>query len=176
MKPHLWIAEEKQVKVLWLLLIALVIVGGVLGKLSPPGGWLSLEFPVFADISVDNSPGSWNPRERDAALFALGLDFLFLIIYPLFLAILCGRAGLNWNLSAGLARWSLFFSGLVVLAAPLDVLENIGLYLLIRGSTSDALQWSISLVAALKWFIALAATLIASCCIANKLWRDRSTT
>jgi hypothetical protein len=115
-------------------------------------------------------------RERDAALFALGLDFLFLIIYPLFLSILCGRAGLNWNLSAWLARTSLFFSGIVLLAAPLDVLENIGLYLLIKGSTSDTLQWSISIVAGLKWFIALAATLVAACCIASKLWRDRLTT
>lgn len=111
MKPHLWITEDKQVKVLWFLLIALVIVGGVLGKLSPPGGWLTLEFPVCADISVDNTPGSWEPGERDAALFALGLDFLFLIIYPLFLSILCGRASLNWDLSAWLARTSFFSVG-----------------------------------------------------------------
>lgn len=68
-----------------------------------------------------------------------------------------------------------FFSGLVLLAAPLDVLENIGLYLLIRGNISDTLQWSISLVAGLKWFIALAAALVAACCIASKLWQGRST-
>ena len=35
--------------------------------------------PAFTDLSLDSSPGSWTPGERDAALFGLGLDFLFLI-------------------------------------------------------------------------------------------------
>lgn len=174
MRPHLWITEDKQVKVLWLLLAAFVVVGGVLDQLSPPGGWLILEFPAWADLSADKSPVSWQPGERDAALFGLGLDFLFLIIYPLLLALLCGRAGLNWNLSAWLSRTSLFFSGLVLLAAPLDALENIGLYLFIRGNTGDTLQMAISIVAGLKWFIALTAALVVALCILNRIWRERS--
>lgn len=163
-----------QVRVLWILFFALLGVGGILGQLTPPGGWLALEFPAFNDLSIDSSPGSWSPGERDAALFGLGLDFLFLIIYPLFLALLCGRAGRNWNLPAWLARTSLFFSGLVLFAAPLDAVENFGLYFLIRGNTSETLQWLITTVAAFKWLIALAALFVAVCCIATMLWRGLS--
>jgi hypothetical protein len=174
MRPHLWISEEKQVKALWLLFFAFLAVGGILGQFAPPGGWLTLEFPAFADLSLENSPASWERGERDAALFGLGLDFLFLIIYPLFLSLLCGRAGRDWKLPKWLARMSLFFSGLVLLAAPLDVIENFGLYFLIRGNTSETLQWMITTVAAFKWSIALAAGLLGLCCIAAMAWRGRT--
>jgi hypothetical protein len=174
MMPHLWISEEKQVRALWILLFAFLGVGGILGQFTPPGGWLALEFPKLDCLGPVASPNSWTVAQRDSALFGLGLDFLFLIIYPLFLSLWCGRASRRWNLSGWLARMGLFFSGLVLLAAPLDALENFGLYFLIRGNSSEVLQWFITFVAGLKWLIALAAALVGICCIINVFWRRRS--
>ena len=169
MRPHVWIREERQISALWILFVAVVVVGGVLDQFRPPVGWLALEFPAWSDPSSATSPGSWKPEEREAALFGLGLDFLFLVLYPAFLSLLCGRAGCYWDLPAWLARTSLTFSGLALIAAPLDALENIGLYFLIKGESGDALQWFITAVAAPKWLIGLAAALVGLVCLGFRL-------
>lgn len=173
MRPHLWISSKKQGKGLWVLFFAMLFVGLVLDQLSPPGGWLALEFPALVEPAPGNAPASWTPGQREAVLFGLGLDFLYLIIYPLFLSLLCGRASQHWKLPGWLARTSLFFSGLVLFAMPLDALENFGLYFLIRGNSSEALQWFISCVSALMWSITLAACFVGAACIVSKLWPNK---
>jgi hypothetical protein len=47
-------------------------------------------------------------------------------------------------------------------------------YFLIRGNTSETLQWMVTTVAAFKWSIALAAGLLGLCCIAAMAWRGRT--
>lgn len=158
MKPDRWLKEEKQVAALWILALAVAVVGVALDQFRPPGGWIALELPALTKSSSLPSPESWTPEQRETALFGLGLDFLFLMIYPLFLSLLCGRAALRWSLPSWLARTSAMLSGLVLLAAPLDALENIGLYLLIAGDSGQALQWFITAVAAAKWLAVLTAS------------------
>lgn len=155
MRPCAWIAEEHHGKALWLLFCAVLVVAWVLDAHKPPDGWLSLEFPRWLGLSAD-PPRDWTADQRETALFGLGLDFLFLVLYPLYLSLLCSRARRHWSLPRWLAAACAVFSWLILVAAPLDALENIGLYRLIRGFDGEGLQWFVTVVSALKWLIGLA--------------------
>lgn len=155
MRPCVWIAEEHHGKALWVLFCTVLMAAWVLDSHKPPDGWLSLEFPRWLGLTAA-PPSEWTAPEREAALFGLGLDFLFLVLYPLYLSLLCSRARRHWSQPAWLAAACAMFSWLILVAAPLDALENIGLYWLIRGTDDEALQWFVTVVSALKWLIALA--------------------
>lgn len=150
-----------------------VAVGGALDQFRPPGGWIALEFPAWTESLSRNPPARWQADEREAALFGLGLDFLFLMIYPLFLSLLCGRAAVEWDLPAWLSRVSGLFAAVVLLAAPLDALENIGLHRMIMGDDSPHLQVFVTAVAAPKWFLSIATALIGLYCVFVHFWRNR---
>jgi hypothetical protein len=166
-KPDEWIRERRQVATLWILFCAMVLVAVGLDQLRPPGGWIALEFPAWTQPSSTPIAG-WTQENRETVLFGLGLDFLFLVLYPLFLSLLCARAARHWRLPARLASAARISSRLVLVAAPLDALENIGLFLLITGDTSASLRWFITAVSAPKWLIALAAALVGLICL---IWR-----
>lgn len=169
MRPHLWIRETRQIPVLWLLFGLIVIVAGVLSRFTPPGGWLLLEFPAW----TNPMPDQWLQREREATIFGLGVDFLFLAVYPLFLSLLLGRAATHWNLPDWLCKVSGMLAGAVLIAAPLDALENAGLYLMIAGDKSEGLRLFVTTVAAPKWFLAIAASFVALLGITMCAWRKR---
>jgi len=171
MKPHTWITRSRQVAALWILVVLVIVVGGLLDQLRPPGGWIGLEFPAMTDVMATNAPSLWQPHERERALFALGLDSLFLVLYPLLLSLLCARAAENWRLPAWLANLCGLLAGVVLLAAPLDALENAGLYLLIMGNESEALQLFITAMAAPKWLLAITTGLVWLACIPIHLRR-----
>lgn len=167
MGPCVWIAEEHQGKALWLLFCAVLVVAWVLDAHKPPDGWLSLEFPRWLGLSAA-PPNEWSTEQRETALFGLGLDFLFLLLYPLYLSLLCDRAGRYWSLPVWLAGACAVFSWLILAAGALDVVENIGLYWLIRGDDGAALQWSVTLVSALKWLIALTCLAVAGASLIHR--------
>lgn len=174
-RPHSWIRERNQVAALWVLALAALLVSLVLGRHRPPGGWLSLEFPALAGPEWE-APESWSAGEREVALFGLGLDFLFAVLYPLFLSLLLGRAAERWTLPGWLRRTSSFFSGLVLTACPLDAAENVGLYLLIMGSSAAGLGWAVTVVSAAKWLVALAALPVAVLCLGARVLGRRPET
>ena len=160
-----WASGKASVWMLSLSFIALLFLSLVLNELRPPGGWIALEFPAWVETAPEHLPENWSPAERDAALRGLRLDFLYLMLYPLFLSFLCAQASLLWNLPRWLSHTSRFFSRLVWLAAPLDALENAGLHFLIRGNDAASLQWFVTLVSAPKWIIALAASFVGMLCL-----------
>jgi hypothetical protein len=166
-RPDDWISEHRQVAALWILFGAMVLTGAALNELRPPGGWVALEFPAWTPASSSPTAG-WTQEDRETALFGLGLDFLFLALYPLFLSLFCARAARHWHLPARLTQAAATGSGLALLAAPLDALENIGLFFMITGETGTSLRWFVTAVAAPKWLIALAAALLSLVCL---LWR-----
>lgn len=167
--PYRWIEEERQVAVLWALVSITLLLMLALSRLEPPGGWIRLEFPALNDSTGPGSPRSWSQAQREKALFGLGVDFLFLLVYPLFLSLFLERAGTLWKLAPGLARQCLALSSVILLAAPLDALENLGLYWLIRDEAGIALRWFITAVAALKWLLVL----FAVAAVARCLWARR---
>lgn len=155
MRPCDWIVEKYHVRALWALFFATLIVASILDVHKPPDGWVCLEFPAWLGRSAI-PPSQWTEGQRAVSLFGLGLDFLFLFLYPLFLSLLCSRASERWRLPNWLAALTGMFSFLILAAAPLDALENIGLYWLIAGADGEALQWLITITSAGKWLIVLA--------------------
>ncbi len=114
-----------------------------------PRGWLAFQLPVCFTVS----PTTWTAGERELVCFGLGLDFLYLAVYPYLLSLLCTRAARSWPSSSRIAL-ACRFAGIVVWAAPpADVAENILLFLWLRGTWCNA--HVITVVAGLKWLAIL---------------------
>jgi hypothetical protein len=116
--------------------LALGALGAPLVTPAAPLGIVSFELAGTAE-AAQRILASWPPVARERALFVLGLDYLYLAVYPAWLslaALLVARrhAGPPARLGEGLA-W------LVLAAAPLDALENAALARLVAGPLSDAL-------------------------------------
>lgn len=121
------------------LLIALRILDAPLRTAVAPRGIVSFELAKDADASRQILD-SWNARAKTQAAFSLGLDYLFLIVYAVFISLACvqvsealrHRSPLLACLGEILA-WAQF------LAAILDAVENAALIsLLLR---SERLWW-----------------------------------
>lgn len=85
---------------------------------------------------------SWPPRAREEALFSLGLDYLYLVLYPLFLSLACAR--LAQGRRGGAARAGGWLAWAVLAAAPLDAVENGALVALLwqgPGEGAARLAW-----------------------------------
>ena len=89
---------------------------------------------------------------------------------------MCSRAGLHWSLPAWLATSAKAFGRWVLVAAPLDAAENIGLYWLIAGSDDEGVQWFVTAVSGAKWLIALACLAVASASLAYLGYRRLAST
>ena len=108
---------------------------------TAPRGIVSFELAVDYEAS-QQILGSWNSEAKINAALSLGLDFLFLIVYALFISLSCAQiaAALKDNRS-------IFFRAAVVLAwaqflaAILDTIENIALIRLLLDSSSKWLPW-----------------------------------
>jgi len=130
---------------LWVLGIALVVLGVVLHGCAPPEGWFAFEFPAWFDVGPDN----WSPAQREAVFFGLGLDYLFIFVYASFMTVLGGAIGARIpaedvcrNCLPKLTLW-------IWAAALADALENWGLLCWLRGG--DGWLLTISTVAAIKY-------------------------
>jgi hypothetical protein len=82
-----WASGNSAVWSLSILLISILFLSLVLDQLRPPGGWIALEFPAWVEPAPQNLPENWSRSDRDAALFGLGLDYLYLLLYPLYLSL-----------------------------------------------------------------------------------------
>ncbi len=110
-----------------LLMIVFGITGAQLTTEAAPYGVVSFELAG----SVERTQAiliSWDSDAQLRAAYGLGLDFLFIVVYASTIAFGCGIAaqvlkGGGWPL----ARWGNPLSWAIILAALLDVVENITL-------------------------------------------------
>ena len=110
--------------------------GAPLNTKAAPYGVVSFELAGSLERANDIL-GSWDAAARERAAFGLGLDFLFIPVYALTIALGCELASQSlkarqWPLerfSAYLA-WGLLFAGL------LDIIENIALTITLFGTPS----------------------------------------
>jgi hypothetical protein len=159
--PFQNISKSKEKKLTIVLLILLVILIFVMRYLDTQiqnnnnsGGIIAFE--LAKDLS--NSEAilkSWNTFSKISAGLSLGIDFLFLTVYSLFISLIIHK--LNEQLwrdsiiySIGLALiWGVF------LAAFFDIIENIALIKLLLGDLQQ--KWSsIAYYAAISKFTLLA--------------------
>jgi hypothetical protein len=113
--------------------------GDVLKNPVAPGGIVSLEFAGTIEKS-DLIIRSWKEAGTTAAAFNIGLDYLFLFLYPL--AILAGCIWVTGNQhtrSVWIKNAGYLVSWLVIGAGILDAIENIALYRLVTGASESFL-------------------------------------
>ncbi len=134
--PFFWLAGNAHKKALWLLgtgtlllLLVLTIVDQPLRTAASPNGIVSFELAKNIETSrqiID----SWSEKARLFAAFSLGIDYLFLVCYALFLGLAVYKlAQVFSERKTWLARLGIALNWGVFLAAAFDALEN---YCLIR--------------------------------------------
>lgn len=156
--PFAWIEERSQPRVLLALgillaasTLALGVAGAPLVNEIAPQGIISYEFAGTAD-RAGRMLESWSARTRELAMLNLGLDYLYLFVYPAFLSLGCVRTARRLGASrragtAALAKLGSALSWPVLLSGGLDAVENFGLIQQLAHAPSDS--W-----AGLAWWCA----------------------
>jgi len=116
----------------------LTVLGVAVTTDAAPDGIVTFELARTADAArliLD----SWDARAREAAMLLQGVDFLFLVAYPLSFSLAAVRLGRRLG-----GRWQgigVFLSWAVLLAAPLDLVENLALIRQIEFGANDTAAW-----------------------------------
>ena len=141
MTPFGWISEPARRGVfltLSALLIALAIaltsIGAPLNTDAAPRGIVSFELAGSA-ASAERMLASWSAPARERAMLSLGLDYLYMLVYPAWFSLACvliARGSTAWHgrLGRGLA-W------LVLPTGVLDAVENWALIRILLDGASD---------------------------------------
>jgi hypothetical protein len=141
-----WINESAKIPVLLVLIISAIILSVVLSSIGrslknevAPQGIISFELAGSAS-RADIIVGSWSEAARQDAFLSLGLDYLFLCVYPLAISLPCHLAAAR-DRRSGLSRSRLggYISWLVLAAIPLDGLENYALIGVLKSSGVEIL-------------------------------------
>ncbi len=119
---------------------------------AAPWGVVSLEL-AWRTTTVSAILGSWNYADKVYAAFGLGFDFLFILCYTLVLGIGTQIASerLGWRFAGmgGALGWG------VILAALLDVVENVLLFVMMTRGNFPPYSLFASLAATLKFLLLL---------------------
>jgi hypothetical protein len=134
--PYPWIIDSAKVPILIalvtfsiILTIALSLIGRSLTTEAAPLGIISFEL-AGSPAQAIKILASWSEVVKRDAFLSLGLDYLYLCVYPLAISLACHLVA-----ASGTGSWRIgdmggdYLSWLVLAAIPLDGLEN---YALIR--------------------------------------------
>ncbi len=138
--------QKTGVKIFWILfcltaitIIGMLITGKPLKTEAAPGGILSFELVGTLDGS-HTIINSWKNEILTYAGINMGLDFLFLFLYGITIALSCllisKRLPAHWKFFKKLGIW---LAVVVIIAALLDIVENIALIKLLLGSENALL-------------------------------------
>lgn len=112
--------------------LVLVVAGGPLITSAAPRGIVSLELAGSAERAAAIL-ASWGPPQREAAAFGLGLDFLFLLLYPVAISLACRLVALR--IEPQRPRWARVGQAIalaVPLCVALDAVENAALWRMLQ--------------------------------------------
>jgi len=147
--PFAWVDERSEGTLLAVLAVlgvvlsaALVRIGAPLVTDAAPSGIVSFEFAGSA-AGARAILDSWTPLAREHAMLSLGLDYLYLAVYPAFISLAC-----VWTARRIAPRTGLALAWAVLLAAPLDAVENAALvWMLVQGpgDAAAAVAWACAL-------------------------------
>jgi hypothetical protein len=158
--PFPWLVDHRAVwlGLLWAATLALATVLSIRGKSlqtpDAPRGVLSLEL-AWSQAGADAVLGSWSESLRDEARTQIRLDFLFLVVYPLALSLSC--AWLAESPLDSMAPAGVFIAWAVLLAGPLDLIENVTMLRMISAGATTALARLAAWCAGLKFTLVFAA-------------------
>lgn len=154
--PYHWLSTPLQWLLLAIVATATLYVGQQLGRQgrslttsATPYGILDIEFP-WSEQRAKEVIGHWSDEKllstaRDQVIF----DFLYLLLYPVSLSLLCALIG-------GHAPGVVGFFGSVVawgvlLMGPLDAIENLAILRMLSGSFAAPLPQLATIAATLKF-------------------------
>ncbi len=146
-KTFFALSRQAQKRLFWLAGLVTVLLLWVLGLVdkplrtaAAPNGIVSFEL-AHSFLQSQKILASWDATAKLYAAFSLGLDYLFLVSYGLFLAwsvwLLAKRFG-ETNRFRWVYRLGLVLAGLQILAAVLDAFENGFLIRLLFGAQNPA--------------------------------------
>lgn len=114
----------------------MVVLDGQLRNPVSPHGIISFELAMTPERS-HAILASWNEQARLTAAFALGLDYLFLLIYSTCLYYACRWWSQAWPQRHGLRRFGAGLAWTAYLCAFFDAVENYALWQVLQGETSS---------------------------------------
>ncbi|MEZ4587824.1 MAG: hypothetical protein R2909_15670 [Gemmatimonadales bacterium] len=118
---------------------------------AAPAGIVSFELAGSAE-KADAVIRSWGPRQREAASFGLGLDFLFLLLYPTAISLAVAMVTERLILPAPrLAHWGRTISLALPAAAVLDAVENAALWRMLQLGATDGWARTAAVAASIKF-------------------------
>ncbi len=150
--PFAWVSDSAQPRLLAALSLLLIVLsiwltdlGRALINAEAPSGIVSYELAGHVDRSAAMIR-SWSADARANAMLIQGIDSLYLLVYPAWFSLaacrLVARMGARWRRSGLLVAWA------VLLAAPLDVLEN-------HALTEQLMHGPSQFYAQLSWWCAV---------------------
>ncbi|MCB9637340.1 MAG: hypothetical protein H6728_10620 [Myxococcales bacterium] len=147
----------------WLLFVATLCISFSLGQIDKdlrgpdsPRGIVSFEFCGYT-ATCDKMIKAWGSVGRESAMLSLGLDYLFLVIYPL-----CMCFCLLWvadRLPTSLSRYVRGIAYLALVSGVADAIENYGLIQVLRGNQAMNFAWWAGTFAVIKFSIVVLALL-----------------
>jgi len=135
------------------LLLVLNILDRPLKTASAPMGIVSYEL-AGEFTQTQAILDSWDHSAKLSAALSLGIDYFFLVIYSLFLALVCFK--IAGSLAAGkewIGRMGVFLGWMQLLAGFFDALENYTLIRLLFGSENQLFSSLAFYFASMKFFI-----------------------
>ena len=158
LSPFHYLSKSTEKK-LSLILFGLMVVIVVLMRLfdaplkneASPQGIVSFELAKDVDWSVAIID-SWDSFAKASAKRSMTLDFLFLVVYGLFIGLMIHKVNSVWR-SSRFHTVGIALIYLVFIASFFDILENIALLLLLNGSLEQIWSSTAFYFAILKFFI-----------------------
>jgi hypothetical protein len=160
--PYHWIPNSY----LWMVFMGLVLItvgvaytisrqGKPLSTEKLPNGILEIEVPWSTERATV-VVASWERKDLlPVARKQVYYDFLFLLLYPLALSLACawlaGSVPVKLSLLGVLVSWG------VLLAAPLDAIENIAILRMLGGSQAAPVPQIATIAAAIKFTLVFGA-------------------
>ena len=143
--PWGWLGAAGQRGLFWgtaglsvLVLMALNLQGRPLVTEQAPAGIVSFEL-VGSVEGATAMLAEWGEQGRVVAGINLGLDYLFLVVYPIALGLGCLRIARHCQRLGGKGRWMASLAGPLawgaLLAGGLDAIENTALIQVLLGAT-----------------------------------------
>ncbi|MCP4338458.1 MAG: transposase [Desulfobulbaceae bacterium] len=142
--PFRWLCEDHRKGVLVLsltlclvLLIVMQILDGPLKNEAAPNGIISYELAKTLSVA-QRILSSWSQDAKIHAALSLGIDYLFLSVYTLFIGLACVQLGRRFRLRLPKMEMVGFMLAWGQIPAALcDAVENLALFRLLSGSTHE---------------------------------------
>jgi hypothetical protein len=155
-------SSEKKLSIILFVFVVLMVVimryfDAPLKNETSPQGIVSFEMAKDINRSVEIIE-SWDRAARVSADWSMVFDFLFLVVYGLFIGLLIHKLNRSW-IETSFHSFGIVLIYLVFLASFFDIIENIALILLLRGSI-EQIWSSVAYYFAIMKFIILAVALL----------------